>query len=427
MYYIDSVDEYTEVLYDEHLQDKRDDMSMKEDLKEIRAKVKPAARVPQVPQLLSGPRVLSLVTRESDNEHADRIAATPIKYTRLTWPLRDLNVYTRISASYEQQDPQGTRKTYPYNVSYVDNLDWRDDERQTFDFLQEMQDDTDNHRVLRNNAFEEGVVLKLRPTLIPRKIADNFSQVMAVFARMQKQCIPVVAAAAVPVVAAGAVQVVAAAADKKTATTDTTDKVLQAYRWKAMLIKTTLLSALNGICFELKSARSLLFYIRHYAVTGPEYNRDDPQRLVLQNFVFLAQNIKPTWYTNGTQEITWNHYRRTNMTHVFRLRTLLAVPAGVNVQTVDVEYDLTNFVFGVFVAGHNLKYMWHLPLEGIEKYSASGRKVKQTLANEEDYSSRIDSSEALVENTIHTPQRKSTKRETNYEWYRYLCDVEPPT
>ena len=309
------------------------------------------------------------------------------------------------------------------------------------------QDDTDNHRVLRDNAFEEGVVLKLPRTLIPRKIADNFSQIQTAFARMQKQCIrvvavaadpvadavvagaavPVVAGAAVPVAAGAAVPVVAAAADKKKGTTDTTDKVLQAYRWKAMLIKTTLLSALNGICFELKSAGSLQFYIRHYAVTGPEYNRADPERLVLQNFVFLAQNSKPTWYTNGTQEITWNHYRRTNMTHVFRLRTLLAVPAGVNVQTVDVEYDLTKFVFGVFVAGHNLKYMWHLPLEGNEKYSASGRKVKQTLANEEYYSSRIDSSEALVENTIHTPQRKSIKRETNFEWYRYLCDVEPPT
>jgi len=426
MYYIDSVDEHTDFLYNERLQDKRGDMSMKENLQEIRAKVEHAARVPQlpqVPQLLSGPRVLSVVTRESDNEHAARIAATPIKYTRLTWPLRDLNVYTRISEPLDITDQQGTRRTYPYYLSYVDNLDWMDDERETFKFLQEMQDHTDNYRVLRDNAFEEDIVLKVPPMIIPRKIADNFSQVRALFTRMQKECIAVDAAPAVPVVAAPAVPVVAAVADKKKATKDTTDNILQAYRWKAMLIKTTLLSALNGICFELKKAISTTFSIRHYAVTGPEYRRADPERLVLQNFVFLPQNSEPPWFTNGAKAILWTHYRRSNMTHLFRLRRLVPQPANANLQLPDVDHDLTKFVFGLFVAGNRMKHLWKIPIVGSDKYIATGRKANRITAAEKDYSSRIDSSEAEIEYTLTTPHAKSRKLETNYQWYRYLCEL----
>ena len=83
MYYIDTVDRHSEIVYTERLQGERETAAMTQPLTEIRAFRSHETTV----RMLGQPTVLQQQT-ETDVDHAARIAIKPIKYTRLTWPLR---------------------------------------------------------------------------------------------------------------------------------------------------------------------------------------------------------------------------------------------------------------------------------------------------------------------------------------------------
>jgi hypothetical protein len=64
-------------------------------------------------------------------------------------------------------------------------------------------------------------------------------------------------------------------------------QILQAWRWKSLLIQTTLLSALNGICHELSNEGRVPHCIAAFRKVGMEVDRDT---LTLQNFILDIPN-----------------------------------------------------------------------------------------------------------------------------------------
>ena len=408
MYYVDSVERLAQINYKTRLEDSRTTAAMTEipaPLRAIAAIDNAAPAAPGQPKIK--PVVLHKVFQESENQHASRIAQTPIKYTRLTWPLRDLNVYTRISVSQEVRDVQGTRKTYPYYYSYVDCHNWKDDEKETFDFLQEMQTHMENKRAAKDKAFEEGISVNMPPVKVPEKIVQRFSQTTRVAVKLRQLC---TTSNAAPTGHATRAQ-----------QTELTQQVIQAYRWKAMLIQTTLLSALNGICFEHKTKSLQNFFIHKYTVSGPEYKAADPHRLILQNFVFLPQDVEPQWFMDNPRTVLWQSYRRFNVIRLFRTRQLILQPATLVVPVVN-AYDLSKFVFGEqkVVQGKLVQYMWHLPaIDNLIYIMASAGAVEEKV-QDKDYSSRIESSEAMKDVRVPLLRMKLISQERNSDWYQYL-------
>ena len=70
-------------------------------------------------------------------------------------------------------------------------------------------------------------------------------------------------------------------------------QIEQAWRWKSLLIQTSLLSALNGICYELSTVGRTAHCISKYTIVGVEAVQ---KHLILQNFTLVAsENHAPKY------------------------------------------------------------------------------------------------------------------------------------
>jgi hypothetical protein len=405
MYYIDSVDRHSEIVWTQRLQGGRETTAMTTPptpLRAFRANATPypLLQLPTQPLVLQ-PTVFQQPT-ETDAEHATRIATTPIKYTRLTWPLRDLNVYTRISMPEIIVDPQGSRKEYPYNFSYVDDGQWNEDEKSSFAFLQSMQDHDAEQQAARNQQLEDGVPLANSDIVLPDDIVRHYYQRETAGYTLLRLC-----------------EVQAEDDDRVYVNPSNLAvlPVLQAYRWKAMLIQATLLSALNGICFELKSQGVTPHHIHRCKIVGLEHNWASTDKLILQNFVFEPQEDEPAWFAVWTGVTVWDRLRRFGMRHLFRERRLTTTPDSPPELTT-FDHDLTQFLFGMIqvVAGKRIRYLWRRDGTDIRTFTAEAHEASFRGATENEYSSRIESSLPLYTSAagplVAGPQ--------NSNWYEYL-------
>jgi hypothetical protein len=408
MYYIDSVDRHSEIVWTQRLEGGRGTTAMMTPPTPLRAfranaTLYPLLQLPTQPLVLQ-PTVLQQPT-ETDAVHATRIATTPIKYTRLTWPLRDLNVYTRISMPEIIVDPQGSRKEYPYNFSYVDDGQWNEDEKSSFAFLQSMQDHDAEQQAARNQQLEDGVPLANSDIVLPDDIVRHYYQRETAGYTLLRLC-----------------EVQAEDDDRVYANPSNLAvlPVLQAYRWKAMLIQATLLSAMNGICFELKSQGVTPHHIHRCKIVGPEHSWASTDKLILQNFVFKPQDEEPDWYAlwvGAAALPPWDRLRRSGMRHLFRGRRLTTSP-NMPPELTSFDHDLTQFVFGVIrvVAGQRIRYLWQRDGADIRTFTAAAHEASVHEAGEHEYSSRIESSISLWTAAfgaiLSMPQ--------NSNWYEYL-------
>jgi len=300
-------------------------------------------------------------------------------------------------------NPQGTHWHYPYVFSYVNDCEWEDYEQEIFDFLQNMQDHNEVQRAAREQAFEEGVTLHTPTMLISKQIVERFNMRQAAVSRLSSLCTdpttnPVLLA--FPKVW-------------------TASSILQAYRWKAMLVQTTLLSALNGIFFELTSARKRPHRIHKYTVARPEQGTTNPRKLILQDFIFSLQQDKTEWYLSCTSALLWERIK-----HLFRQRSLTSVPPSPVVDN-DYDKDLTKFVFGErqVVAGKLIKYMWHFSAQDNESYIAANKSAIFKTASIDEYSTRIDSSPAVMNIVINLQNVKQKPEAVNFNWYEDLLSA----
>ena len=404
IYYIDSVLRHSEIVYTERLEGTRENPAMTATPTPLRA-FRQNPNMVRVVQLPTQPIVLQLAT-ETDADHAARIATTPIKYTRLTWPLRDLNVYTRISMPHTIADQQGSRKEYPFNFSYVDDGQWNEDEKSSFDFLRSMQDhDAEQHAARNQQLEEDGVPLAKSDIVLPDDILRQYCQRETAGFTLLRLC-------EVPVPSDDRVY--------RDPSGVTVLRVLNAYRWKAMLIQATLLSALNGICFELKSLGARPHHIHRCKIVGPEHNRASTDKLILQNFEFMPQNEEPNWYALlvGVPP-PWDRLRRFDMRHLFRERRLTTTPDSPP-ELPNFDHDLTQFVFGMIqvVAGKRIRHLWRRDGADPRTFTAEAHQAAFQVMQEVDYSSRIESSMPLWTGAIGPV----AAHQLNSDWYNYLWD-----
>jgi len=291
-------------------------------------------------------------------------------------------------------------------------------EERLFDFLQTMQDHNLAQRAARDQASDDDVLLKKSTVLIPDNIIVRFNENQAAVFKLYKQC---------PDWQPNEPNEPnepndTAFADPRSLSVGT---ILQAYRWKAMLIQITLLSALNGICFELTELRTLPHHIHKYKVTGPEHNITYPRKLILQNFVFSNQDTEPDWF-NPTVPLglPWTSHRRTDMRHLFRQRSLTSAPP-LAVPDLNFDTDLTKFVFGLeqVVANKRLKYMWRFPAIDAQRFTTANEGALHIQATDDEYSTRIESSEAKIELLVHILDVRQQARALNFAWYEHLLSA----
>jgi len=134
--------------------------------------------------------------------------------------------------------------------------------------------------------------------------------------------------------------------------------LLLAYRWKGMLIMTTLLSALNGICKEMKDTRTEPHHIHEFVVAGPEF-RPVGVDLVMQNFRFTQQYVVCQRSSAAPLMAMNPHFRRQNVHFLFRARRMVgeAVGIGAAVPThIDLSQCLQNNVH--YAQGRRHKNVW---------------------------------------------------------------------
>jgi hypothetical protein len=198
---------------------------------------------------------------ESDEDHARHMNNLQMQYTRLTWPLRDLNVFARISLPHLDTALGGQSISFPGNFSFAAG-EMHADEKQMYDWLEAVQ----THNVQRSqqiaasidsNTDRRQLPLAVLPADMQRQYLLLESKQRAVDTRLVKR---------------------AASSEKQ---------ILQAWQWKSLLIQTTLLSALNGICHELSNEGRVPHCIEEFRKVGMEVDRDT---LTLQNFNLFIPN-----------------------------------------------------------------------------------------------------------------------------------------
>jgi len=203
-----------------------------------------------------------------DAEHDELLKTAQISFTRLTWPLRDLNVYTRISVPHVNTDGDGFQSvSFPGNLSFAQGA-MHPHETQIFDWLEAEQTRLSKRHQHAMDSLETGTAaLTLPRTLIPDEMQGRVldSKQVAMLRLLQP-------------------------ASFLTAYTD--NVVWSAWRWKSLLMQMTLLSALNGICDELSTPNEKKSWIQKYTKVGTERQTE---YLILQDFIMdkkAVQDVK---------------------------------------------------------------------------------------------------------------------------------------
>ena len=192
----------------------------------------------------------------SDEDHERRMVNFQMQYTRLTWPLRDLNVFARISLPQLDIAPGGQSISFPGNFSFAAG-EMHADEKQMYDWLEAVQ----TRNVQRSQQLAASIDSNTHPRQLPLPVlpSEMQQQYLRLESRQHAVQPPLVHEAA-----------------------SSENKTLQAWRWKSLLIQTTLLSALNGICHELCNKGRVPHRITVFRKVGMEVVQDT---LTLQNFV----------------------------------------------------------------------------------------------------------------------------------------------
>jgi len=294
LYYIDSVQRHSEFVYNENTEDTR---------------TQPKLHVP-----LRAHTNATGILFEDNAQHASRIAAHPLQYTRLTWPLRDLNYYTRLGLSLSEAGLQGAYETFPHMWTLAHSGILASEEETLFDFLQYLQDQDVLHKTAREAQFEKGLELSSFPLAVPAAVVEMSSCAQVRHGELLAQCI--------------------AGTDLASYSTTHGEKcsenkaLLLAYRWKGMLIMTTLLSALNGICQEMKNTSTVPHHIHAFVVAGPEF-RPVGIDLVLQNFRFTEQCVVCRRISAAPLMAMNPHFSRQNVQFLFRARHMVGETLGI--------------------------------------------------------------------------------------------------
>jgi len=202
-----------------------------------------------------------VVREKNSNEHAAHVRILPLRFTRLTWPLRDLGVFTRISLPLEQPNAHGVHVTYPYAHSFASSTGMHSHEHGIYVFLHQLQQQADFDRERREEAFENELeYTRPQPISVPDDILGRGNKALQI-------------------------------ADRLTPRT-----ALSAWRWKLLLIQTSLLSALNGICQELREIKYEPHYVDSVNFAGLEAKGTFEDSLICQNFEFVnQQRLEPKY------------------------------------------------------------------------------------------------------------------------------------
>jgi len=324
LYYIDSVNRHSEFVYDENSEATRTQPKLHVALR---------AHANAIGNLF-----------EDDAEHATRIAAYPLQYTRLTWPLRDLNYYTRLGLPLSEAGLQGAHETFPHMWTLAHSGMLALEEQTLFDFLQYLQDQDVLHKTAREAQFEKGLQLTSFPLAVPAAVVEMSSRGRVRHGELMAQCI------AGPDLASYSTTHGEKCSENKA--------LLLAYRWKGMLIMTTLLSALNGICQEMKNTSTLPHHIHAFVVAGPE-SRPGGVDLVLQNFTFTDQVVVCQRISAAPLMAMHPHFRRRNVQFLFRARRFVGHTPGIvaaNPTHIDLSQCLQNNVH--YANGRRRKKVW---------------------------------------------------------------------
>ena len=163
-------------------------------------------------------------SEENDQEHNERMSAFQMQFTRLTWPLRDLNVYTRISLPSVDMLNGCESISFPGNLSFA-HSEMHADEKVMYDWLEKVQTCQMQRRQQASDVFDADTATSPLPSIsVPSQLLLQYRELEKLQCALCKDanltCYP-------------------PANDKA---------ILHAWRWKSLLLRSTLLSALNGIC-----------------------------------------------------------------------------------------------------------------------------------------------------------------------------------
>ena len=248
LHYVLAVDRHIEVSYTARKEEHRGDVAnLVADNRDLRALLADEA------------------TLESDEQHSQRMLDSQMQFTRLTWPLRDLNVYARISLPRLDTAAGGDSISFPGNFSFA-HSEMHAHEKQMYDWLDAAQTSHTRRSVNVAESLESDTAIESIP-LVPLP-AEMVSQCHSLQSRQRA------VSAQVPSVVSTA--------------TASEGGILQAWRWKSLLLQTTLLSALNGICHELSTEGRVPHCISEHTPVGMEASK---QPLILQDFQLAEPRV----------------------------------------------------------------------------------------------------------------------------------------
>ena len=309
------------------------------------------------------------VTEESDRDLRNRLLHSQIKFTRLTWPLRDLNLFTRISLPQVKETPSGKTVTYPGNRSFCHTGDMHEEEKQCFDFMEALQERDAKNREMMEIAFDTDTVAHPCPTTaVPQHMQTQYS------ALLEKQRAGI----------SGLPSTVYQRRLLRNCAASNSHMILMACRWKILLMKTTLLSALNGICQELSDIGTTPHQIASYSPSGPESSRAN--ELILHLFKFDdPPPIMNCLYKPLPQYVVCirEFIQQTKPTRLITASVLPTIPFGVGGNAFDTnDVNLLECMFGIRHSGtpNISKLVWRSGLlVASRKYNVAKRRVELHL------------------------------------------------
>ena len=166
-------------------------------------------------------------------------------------------------------------------------------------------------------------------------------------------------------------------------------------KWKSLLIQTTLLSALNGICHELANVGRTAHRITEYTIVGVEAAR---QTLILQNFVLDFPNA---W--------SWSA-----PTYVVRERCFFEKTPTASAPTGEPPVDLLHCNFSPKHSGSrkDSKKVWRVgALDATRQYLVKNLNIQEFVLPSESQSLRCQQSGEDID---------ADEEENRAEWYQFL-------